>query len=595
MRGSRRSAPTRVLVLVGALALLTAPVLASTPTAAAPGDTATGEATAGTGTDAARVPGLVDHLRRVGQRLEFVLRASDLLDGEVIEGGSVTVLASDGATRARLAAQAVPLSGETPGSATTSSVVIALDVSRSLLAEDFRREKTAAVALVEKLPRSTRIGLVEIGSQARVVVGPTTDHDRVTAAIRDLDQQENTALYDAVAAAAGALGTEGVRTVVLMTDGRNETDEDPASIDRTTAIRILERQRISLYAVAFGAKADRTTLGLLTRAGGGRVIEVADPAQLGTAFGTVGRTIGTQLLVHAEIPADLPTRLRGTQINLLVTATLRRTAAGTAGARTLTASAHTVLPTVSATEAAAAPLTPFTPPPPRFDITPQILAVALGLLFLGVIVPTGFALGRMTRGSRPEAQITRRLSSYTLTGTAPKKVRVEEQVATGLGDNALTRSAVDLADRVVQGRGLEAKLSSRLEGASVPLRPAEWLLIHAGSTVVTGLLLVLLSGGSAAGLLLGLLLGGAAPWIPARGASGRSGRSWPRCRTPSRCWPAGCGPVLAAAGPRRAGPGDPAADQHRGEPPRREPARDAGGGRARRGRRRMDSRTSPGW
>ena len=211
MRGSRRSAPTRVLVLVGALALLTAPVLASTPTAAAPGDTATpgstttpgdttstvplsgtpttlptttGEATAGTGTDAARVPGLVDHLRRVGQRLEFVLRASDLLDGEVIEGGSVTVLASDGATRARLAAQAVPLSGETPGSATTSSVVIALDVSRSLLAEDFRREKTAAVALVEKLPRSTRIGLVEIGSRARVVVGPTTDHDRVTAAIR---------------------------------------------------------------------------------------------------------------------------------------------------------------------------------------------------------------------------------------------------------------------------------------------------------------------------------------------------------------------------------------------------------------------------
>jgi tight adherence protein B len=73
---------------------------------------------------------------------------------------------------------------------------------------------------------------------------------------------------------------------------------------------------------------------------------------------------------------------------------------------------------------------------------------------------------------------------------------------------------VALAESVLQGRqGFEVALAERLDGAGTALKPAEWLLAHAGTAVLVGLTGLLLSGGNLLVAVLALLLGAFGPWF----------------------------------------------------------------------------------
>ena len=56
-------------------------------------------------------------------------------------------------------------------------------------------------------------------------------------------------------------------------------------------------------------------------------------------------------------------------------------------------------------------------------------------------------------------------------------------------------------------------LAERLDAAGSALKPAEWLLAHAGSAVLAGLGGLLLSGGNVLVALVAFLLGVAGPWV----------------------------------------------------------------------------------
>ena len=78
----------------------------------------------------------------------------------------------------------------------------------------------------------------------------------------------------------------------------------------------------------------------------------------------------------------------------------------------------------------------------------------------------------------------------------------------------MTQQAVAVAESVLEGqKGLEAALGLRLEAAGLALKPAEWLLIHAGVAVGFGVLSLLLGGGNLLYMILGLVLGLALPWL----------------------------------------------------------------------------------
>jgi tight adherence protein B len=148
---------------------------------------------------------------------------------------------------------------------------------------------------------------------------------------------------------------------------------------------------------------------------------------------------------------------------------------------------------------------------PGQAVAKPVLIFALLAFFLGMTVLIATVLGVVTRASRPEERIRRRLSFYTLSG---RQARLERQVEEHrLGGNLLTRSAMELAERVTERRGLGDAVDGRLEAASLPIRTPEWLLIHLGSAVGLGLLLLAISGGTLLGAVCGLVLGLTLPWV----------------------------------------------------------------------------------
>jgi tight adherence protein B len=118
------------------------------------------------------------------------------------------------------------------------------------------------------------------------------------------------------------------------------------------------------------------------------------------------------------------------------------------------------------------------------------------------------ALGTMKRDEK-QGRVRRRLSIYTLTGRAPVK---QEETTTALGSSQVARSAVEFAGKVVKQRDFESALALRLEAAGLPLRAAEWMLIHIAIAIGAAIILLLISGGKVLPTIIGLVLGLVLPW-----------------------------------------------------------------------------------
>jgi tight adherence protein B len=145
-------------------------------------------------------------------------------------------------------------------------------------------------------------------------------------------------------------------------------------------------------------------------------------------------------------------------------------------------------------------------------ITTPVLVLALIGLFLALVVLIFTATGALTGTTRRDSEVVRRLSMYTVTGARPQQISVTEQ-GTRLGDSALARSAVGMMSRVARTGQLERSLDGRLEAAGLPLRTAEWMLLHISSAVGTALVLLVASRGAVVPMIIGLVLGLTVPWL----------------------------------------------------------------------------------
>ncbi len=132
------------------------------------------------------------------------------------------------------------------------AIVLAVDISSSMLAEDFQPENRIAVAKREvtrfvDARNSDRIGLVAFSGEALTIVPGTLDHALVKSAIAGLSVgqlTDGTALGVALATAANRvmeLESES-RVVVLLTDGDNNagsiSPEDAAAAAAALDIRV---------------------------------------------------------------------------------------------------------------------------------------------------------------------------------------------------------------------------------------------------------------------------------------------------------------------------------------------------------------------
>lgn len=165
---------------------------------------------------------------------------------------------------------------EVPLSRTT--IILALDVSRSMCATDVTPNRLsvaqeAALAFIEDQADDTRIGLVAFAGFAEVVVPPTNDKDVLQAAIRNFTTAIGTAIgsatlksidaiaevNEAVAPSGVNLSSEGDETdpedpfyqpdiIVLLTDGANSRGPQPLVAAQAAADR-----QVRVYTIGFGS------------------------------------------------------------------------------------------------------------------------------------------------------------------------------------------------------------------------------------------------------------------------------------------------------------------------------------------------------
>jgi Ca-activated chloride channel family protein len=154
--------------------------------------------------------------------------------------------------------------GEQKIRASGVDIVVALDLSGSMLSEDFelqgKRANRLAIAkdvLKEFISKrgSDRIGLVAFAGRPYVVSPPTLDHEFVLNHIDRLDigtVEDGTAIGAALAAALNRLGDleSKSRIVILMTDGQNNAGKIPP----LTAAEAAETLGVRVYTIGVGTR-----------------------------------------------------------------------------------------------------------------------------------------------------------------------------------------------------------------------------------------------------------------------------------------------------------------------------------------------------
>lgn len=140
------------------------------------------------------------------------------------------------------------------------NIVIAFDISSSMLAEDFQPQNRLEVARDKvkqfvALRGSDRIGIVAFSGEALTQVPLTTDYPVVMAAIDNLQPgqlEDGTAIGTAIATAANRLRTAPGRSrvIVLLTDGVNNR----GTIDPRTAAQAASAFGVKIYAIGVGTE-----------------------------------------------------------------------------------------------------------------------------------------------------------------------------------------------------------------------------------------------------------------------------------------------------------------------------------------------------
>jgi tight adherence protein B len=433
---------------------------------------------------AASTTGRIVGKQNANGRLTITFQANDLAPNATIDLASVKVTVNG-----------QPLPATTTPLSTTlvkRTAVLAFDNSKSMK-NQLPAAKIAAGTFLDTLPADVRVGLVTFGETATKDVAPTTDHNAVRSVINRLtiDKTRGTALYDGVALAVDMAGTEGARSVLTLTDGA----ESGSTRSLAEAIAAVKASGAALDAVYIGPLATPPAeLTNLVAGTGGRVLDPAT-GQLATVFENAARAISSQVQITIPVPA----RLSGTSADVTVTAV--------AGGVPISDTASNDFPKRAAGPGRYGPQAIKVSTP---LIGNALLPIALGAVFLGLsfILVIAFTASDVT--DRKQGRIRRRLSLYTLTGRATTR---RDEPTTVLGNSQVARSAVRLAGRVVQRRDFEGELGRRLESAGVPLRAAEWTLIHIGVALALSFLLLLVSGGAILPTVIGLGLGLAAPWL----------------------------------------------------------------------------------
>jgi Ca-activated chloride channel family protein len=209
-----------------------------------------------------------------------------------------------------------------------ATIVLTLDTSASMLAEDIDPSRLGAAqdqarGFVDGLPEDVQVGLVSFDTQARTLVEPTADHDRLVAGIESLQVGSGTATAAGIDAALAQVegqlvdsGEPAPAAIVLMSDGTPTVAEQGTSAT-DAAFAAAERARaagVPIYTIAFGTPDgmvrvqgedvqvpyDPETMGQIAQDSGGKAFTAESADELQAVYDQIGRDVA-----YEEQPVDL--------------------------------------------------------------------------------------------------------------------------------------------------------------------------------------------------------------------------------------------------------------------------------------------------
>ena len=410
----------------------------------------------------------IDHIESEGQQVSVVVSVDGLPGDSAPSVEDVEVAVEGRAVEPKVKTLAA-------GDIDRSTLLV-LDASNSMRGAKFDAARTAITTFLDAAPDDVQVGLVTFAGEVSDTIGPTTDHEAIRTALAETSLGRGTRVYDGIDAAMEALGDDGSRSMLVLSDGADTGSDN--------TLEVLSREAadsgvvVDVVSLSSAQRADE--LAGLAEATEGKVIP-ADPSALTQVFTEQANDLAHQLLITFDAPDDV-----SDDASIDVTLTSEGQTYHDAALVTLAGTAASLDVVDSGRALISKPVMLF-----------GAAALALGLAGLLVTVLTG------ATDSRSSSE--RRLDAYF---NADAKQSGQRRNGPSKAD--LKGSAVALTDRVVSA-DLETRISQRLTGAGSALTAAEWVLVHAGIAVGSGMLGFLFGGAMLAAI--GLLLGVALPWV----------------------------------------------------------------------------------
>ena len=212
-------------------------------------------------------------------------------------------------------------------------IVLALDISTSMTAEDFAPNRFEAAKLVAaefvRSRETDRVGLVVFAAQAFTQAPLTLDYTFLLTMLREVRMglvEDGTAIGTAIATATARLRESPAesKVVILLTDGQNNRGQ----VDPQTAAEAAAALGVRIYAIGLGSEGgtvrgrmpfggtflqpapevDETALRQVAATTGGRYFRATDASALRSIYGAIGELERTEIeeTVYVDVTERYP-------------------------------------------------------------------------------------------------------------------------------------------------------------------------------------------------------------------------------------------------------------------------------------------------
>ncbi|HEY7761440.1 MAG TPA: VWA domain-containing protein [Actinomycetota bacterium] len=191
---------------------------------------------------------------------------------------------------------------------TAATVVLAIDVSNSMLSTDvkpdrFTAAKDAAISFLDEVPRGFRVGVVTFSGDATTVAEPAERRAETAEAIRSLSASRGTVIGDGLSEGLDLVQAERdddpdlPAAVVLLSDG----DDTGSMVPPDEATARAHEMAVPVFTVAIvgekGESGDTELLQAISSGSGGSLSTAETAGQLDEVYDALGARLSSELAV----------------------------------------------------------------------------------------------------------------------------------------------------------------------------------------------------------------------------------------------------------------------------------------------------------